>query len=106
MSGGSFDYLYRKLDDADYFKLDTMRQLIAMENWLREQGKHEPANELLKLRLECDTQLQRLTTMSHRLEDVMRVAEWWCSGDMGEDQFDETWAKFNGKDATNAARSG
>ncbi len=96
MSGGSFDYLYSKLDDEQICKASTVDYLEIMEAFLRKQGKHEPANELLKLKLEIETQINRLKIMGTRLVDVVHDAEWWASYDIGEEEFDKTWAKFIG----------
>lgn len=93
MSGGSFNYLAFKEPYEMFTQLDELR---SMEEWLRDQNKHDAADELFRYRLELETARRRLGIMHQRLYDVMYAAEWWRSGDYGEDGLDKAWAKFTG----------
>ncbi len=88
MSGGSFNYVAFKVQDDNPF--EATHDLKAMEQWLREKGKHDAADEILKLILMIETAERRISVMVKRIYPILHGAEWWGSSDWGEDQFDET----------------
>ncbi len=93
MSGGSFNYLCYK-DPSEMLSSSSMDDLRRMEEYLRENGKGDAADELYKYRLTLDTMYRRLTILHTRLEPLLYSAEWWASGDYGEESFDRRWAEF------------
>lgn len=87
MSGGSFDYVGFKIQERDFF--NALYDLKRIERWLREQTKHDAADEILKLILEIETAERRLKVIGDRIYEILHSAEWWCSCDIGEDTFDK-----------------
>lgn len=88
MSGGSFDYACFKLND-DYAVLSALPSLREMERWLRSEGKHEAADELLRSILRLETIQHHLSVLGDHLYRLAYGAEWWCSGDWNEEKFDK-----------------
>jgi hypothetical protein len=88
MSGGSFNYVYSKLlgDGADVAQ--SLPDLRDMEQRLRDLGKHEAANEILRGIIRIETAINRLTVVGSHLAPLAKAAEWWQSHDTGEDDFD------------------
>ncbi len=91
MSGGSFNYVAFKVQDDNPF--EALHDLKAMEQWLREKGKHDAADEILKLILMIETAERRINVMVKRIYDILHGAEWWGSSDWGEEQFDKVVTK-------------
>ena len=91
MSGGSFNYVAFKVRDDNPF--EALNDLKNMEQWLREKGKHDAADEILKLILAIETAERRINVMANRIYNILHGAEWWGSSDWGEDQFDKTVRK-------------
>lgn len=92
MSGGSFRYLYSSLQDNPF---DHYGDLEKMIDWLREKGKIEAADRLQRLYnllLESQNKIEKEISS---LSPVMYKAEWWCSGDSGEEQFDKAWKNYS-----------
>ena len=94
MSGGSFDYFCFK-DEAGEM-IQCVGRVEDLANFLRENGKHDAADEVEKFVLDIKM-FKRMMELRHkRLEPIFHAAEWWSSGDMGETEFDEVWQKFLG----------
>lgn len=81
MSGGSFNYLCYKVNDGDLPE-STIEE---MAKWLRLKGKISAADKTERVLFH----LKQARCVAEELESVWHAAEWWCSGDYGEDQLDE-----------------
>lgn len=95
MSGGSFDYLYSKIEDKplDWQTLDNLQNMV---EWLSapEQGQTEAAQDLQRVNsylLEVKDKIDCILTQS--LLDVLKAAEWWCSHDTNKQDFERVWTK-------------
>ena len=81
--------LYWDRDHDDPFKgFYTLRE---KEQFLRDQGHHDEADEAWRLLLEMETTRRRLSVMASRLHNVVRTAERWASGDDTEQDLDQAW---------------
>jgi hypothetical protein len=94
MSGGSFNYVCFKLDGDGSDVAQSLPDLRDMEQCLRDLGKHEAANEILRGIIKIETAINRLTVVGSHLAPLAKAAEWWQSGDTDEDDFG---AVFNEK---------
>ncbi len=101
MSGGSFEYVCDDVTDERI--LNASPKLKAVEEYLRMYGKHDIADEVLRFRLDVETHQRILMAMGARIAPLLKAAEWWASGDWGEDDTDSTWQEFL---QGNRARSG
>lgn len=99
MSGGSFDYLCFKLeDDVGYEQLQGLHK---MEEYLRGRGKHELADEFLRIILLAESHARRLQVTFQHLSSIVHDVEWWASFDIGEDDLDKAAEKFLSKTPEN-----
>ena len=91
MSGGSFDYIC-------YAEADTLLQkyhvLENMRDWLIYKNKIDAAKEIDRFYQDVIMFRRMLEFRLERLQKVMHAAEWWCSNDSGEDDFDKVWQEF------------
>lgn len=97
MSGGSFNYVCYKLNDEADQVIQALPELREMETWLRSRNKHEAADEILRGIMRIETAQRHLEVIGNHLHKLTRAAEWWCSCDWGEDDFDETWKSYLGE---------
>lgn len=90
MSGGSFNYAYLTVDDSSemFTKLD---EVCSIEEWLRANGHHLAADEVLIYIKEMETHQRRLEVIGRRIAPLLRAVEWEASGD-GADIEAEYWA--------------
>jgi hypothetical protein len=90
MSGGSFGYVCFDVEDESkvFTCLDRLKDV---ESFLRSNGKHDAANEILNYRLTLETHQRIIMKLGHRYADLLMAAEWWASGDWGEEHLDERW---------------
>lgn len=85
MSGGSYNYLYMKLEDEDW--RDSIEELRNMEARLRASGYDMPADRILKF-IDCYSMTNKM--LRNRAEDIIelaKVVEWvdscdWCEEDL------------------------
>ena len=85
MSGGSFDYAYRRMMDfADDLRDMLSQQGQRKDGW--EVGTWEPA---------VATKLAEIAAIVDHAAKLAREAEWLYSGDTGEDTFMQRVAKIN-----------
>lgn len=94
MSGGSFNYAYIKADDPTEL-LDGLDDYRAIEAWLRENKRHDAADEVLKFVLACETAQRRLAVMGKRISGILWAAEWTASGDTSIGAVDNEFAKID-----------
>lgn len=74
MSGGSFNYPQFKADDStDIFK--GLYDYHSVEEFLRGQGKHDAADEVLKFILAVETAQRRLMVMGKRIAPLLEAAD-------------------------------
>lgn len=92
MSGGAFDYVYHDVEDERIFT--TAERLEAVEKFLRDEGKHDVADEVLRFRLNVETHQRILMAMGRRIAPLLEAAEWWASGDYSEGHMDTRWQEF------------
>lgn len=95
MSGGSFNYLYSKIED-DPIGWSTLESLENMADWLREQN-HPASAELVRIHSalsEISDRLFRLVQNNCEFRELLKAAEWWCSNDIGQDDFERAWHKY------------
>ena len=91
MSGGAFDYFYLS-DSSDVFEnLDALEKMI---DFLRSHNKDDAAEEVERLHLDLRMFQRMIDNRLKRLQEVLREAEWWASGDSNEEYFDEVWNEF------------
>jgi len=98
MSGGSFEYLYSKLD-LEPLEWRTLNLLDNMANWLAspEQAQPEAAAELRELhKFLTDTRqkIEKRASNNRHIQSLVKEAEWWCSNDTGPEDFAAAWAKY------------
>jgi hypothetical protein len=96
MSGGSFDYLYQKIEDEPINDsvLDTLKR---MANWLAEpeQGQLKAANELSQLHgYLTAVRNEIIEKLNQPLLAVIKEAEWWYSNDVGRNSFEAVWQRY------------
>jgi hypothetical protein len=91
MSGGSFNYAYFKLDGNGSDVAQSLPDLKDIEQYLRNAGKHEAANEVLRGILRIETAIHRLQVVGSHLAPLAKAAEWWVSGDTDEGDFDKVF---------------
>ena len=97
MSGGSFEYLYARID-KDPLDAWTLELLEKMSEWLAEpeQNQKGAADEIKRVRselAEIKEHICKLVKNSPFL-DLLKGGEWWCSNDTGKDDFESEWAKY------------
>jgi len=95
MSGGSFDYLYDKLDNEP-LGIHTLELLERMVEWLKDAEQNQPdaASELAVVHqyLVATRQAVHDNVSNNRaLLNLVKEAEWWCSNDSGQDDFEGAW---------------
>ena len=99
VSGGSFDYLYYKIEDSplDFGAREDLRR---MAEYLTEEGHPEAAKELSDLfdyLKQTEKEIQKHLPQS--LLDVMKAVEWWCSSDISEEIFVKEWEAYKSQKA-------
>ena len=95
MSGGSFDYVCFAVDSGEIFS--RIGDLYLVEEYLRENEKHDAADEVLIYIKDLQTHERRFLALGRRMYDILYAAEWWASGDWNEEGFDEEWQEFIGE---------
>ena len=85
MSGGSFDYAYRRMMDF----ADDLRDKLA------EQGQVVDGWEVGTWPAEVAVKLEEISHIVDHAAKLAKEAEWLYSGDTGEDTFMERVAKIN-----------
>lgn len=93
MSGGSFNYVCFKMESEEIFS--ALPDLRNMEEYLRARRKHGAADEILKFILAIETARRRLDVQGKRIHDILYAAEWWASGDWGEEGLDNAMEKLD-----------
>ena len=87
MSGGSFDYAYRRMMDfADDLRCKLAQQGMIDEGWAY--GTWEPA---------VAVKLEEISHLVDHAAKLAKEAEWLYSGDTGEDTFMERVEKIEEK---------
>lgn len=102
MSGGSFNYACFKAEDTSRI-FEGMEDYRAIEAYLRQRGRHDAADEVMKFVLVCETAQRRLLVQGKRIAEILRAAEWTASGDTGIEAVDAAFAML---DVTQAPRDG
>lgn len=98
MSGGSFNYLYNRIDNDNPLATSTLDLLEKMSEWLAEpeQNQQAASNEIRRVYselLEINSRVYELA-QNRRFLDLLKAAEWWCSNDTGIEDFESEWAKY------------
>lgn len=97
MSGGSFDYLYSKLENEplDIGNLSLLRSMFEL---LESEGEVEASSTLKELYKEVEEKIDELDKFLNDkilpLQKVMKGAEWWFSCDSSQDVFQLEYVKF------------
>lgn len=98
MSGGSFDYLYSKIDNENPLDTWTLELLEKMSEWLAEpeQNQKAAADEIKRVHSELSEIKERIFKLAQNRPflDLLKGAEWWCSHDTVKDDFESEWAKY------------
>jgi hypothetical protein len=97
MSGGSFNYALYKADSTEIFQ--GLEDYKAIEQFLRDNGKQEAANEVQKFILTLETAFNRLMVHGEYVKPLLRAAEWWASGDSGADGVDYAMGMLTGEES-------
>lgn len=95
MSGGSFEYLYRKDADDLFASTCTLQEMadeLASLGWAEDAAAD--AYDLLAI---VTTQKVRVDAALKRLSGVFKAVEWWRSMDWGEDRVREALAEYRGE---------
>jgi hypothetical protein len=92
MSGGSFDYVCFAVDSGEIFS--RIGDLYRIEEYLRENEKHDAADEVLIYIKDLQTIERRFLALGRRMYDILQATEWWASCDWNEEGFDRTWKEF------------
>lgn len=94
MSGGSFNYACFSDTAQEIFRsLDDFRN---MEKYLRSEGQHSAADEVLLFVKELETHERRLMKEVQRLHELFYASEWAASGDYSIDAVDKAYWKLMG----------
>lgn len=95
MSGGSFNYVYMDAESASsiFGKLDEIR---GIEEYLRREGKHDAANEVLLYLKEMETHQRRIETIGKRIAGILEATEWVASGDSNLGRIDSAYWELMG----------
>ncbi len=91
MSGGSFNYLYRKSIEDLFSQQETMQD---MADTLREYGGNDAAEETEKFILEIQDFFNKAATRQESLAGVWKAVEWVKSYDWGEDSIRQELTKY------------
>lgn len=95
MSGGSFEYLYRK--DVEEL-IQNEEQLERMASELAALGyAQDAAREAEELLCIVRQARVRIETRHQRLSNVFWAMEWWRSSDIGEDGVKKALQKYRGE---------
>jgi hypothetical protein len=87
MSGGSFNHACSKVAAGEHFQaLDDVKSIA---RHLREHGKHDAADVVLRYIIAVETAQRRLAVWGAAIEPLLRSVEWWASGDYSGDAVDE-----------------
>lgn len=110
MSGGSFDYLYNRIDNGNPLDTNTLELLEKMSEWLAEpeQNQKAAADELKRVYselMEINTRVFKLV-QNRPFLDLLKEAEWWCSHDTGVEDFESEWAKYEAQQSVHPTRAG
>ena len=92
MSGGSYNYMYFKVED-DPLNVDQ-RDLETMAERLAEMGYHDAARETYECLLDIRATRARFEARAKRMADVWHAVEWFDSGDYGREQVTESIEKY------------
>lgn len=92
MSGGSFEYLYYKLEDEPFseYNLSLLEDMIMFLN--NEMNETEMASELRKLHTHLTESLRQSKEKVEKLSNLMYAIEWYVSGD--SNNIDEAWEEY------------
>ena len=90
MSGGSFNYACHQADDNRVFEF--LPEFKNMERWLRDNGKHDAADEVYAFILLVETCQRRLRLAGQRISDLLHSVEWTASGDTLMKAVDDSYA--------------
>lgn len=96
MSGGSFHYLYNRLDNGNPLETSTLSLLEKMSEWLQEQDQNAAADEIKRIYLELLEINSRVYKLAQNRQfiELVKAAEWWCSNDTGVEDFESEWANY------------
>lgn len=95
MSGGSFEYVYQYVDDADEV-FGKLHQVQSIEEWLRTYQKHDAADEVLLYLKEMETHRRRIEIIGRRISGLLKSVEWVASADSGIEDVDQAYWKLMG----------
>lgn len=96
MSGGSFNYLYLRVQDV---QMNTLYSLLydtrEMVSRLQQEGKTEAAEEILAYYMNLTFCIEALEKRGNRISNLMKAVEWWCSCDSGPEVVDLAMEELN-----------
>lgn len=92
MSGGSYDYLYRR--DVSEWLAGPPADAQRMADRLAELGYHDAAVAMNDLIVQSRIAKARMEPLLVRLAPVMKSVEWLDSGDWGQDSIDKAMEEF------------
>lgn len=109
MSGGSWDYLYRKdiINPKEVIRMGDRLMDVAAENQQiydrdRDSWRKVHAEEIAAV-MACGFLLKKLGGIAQKaqrdldgLRKILHAVEWWDSGDWGMDSVIEAWEKWWG----------
>lgn len=95
MSGGSFNYVCHDVTDASQI-FSKLYEVQRVEEWLRDNQKHDAADEVLLYLREMQTHERRVEAIGRRIENLLHAVEWTASGDTNIESVDIAWAKLMG----------
>lgn len=95
MSGGRFNYVYTKADDAQE-ALSGLSDLRDLEAYLREIEEHNAADEVLLYLKELETHRRRIEAIGRRISGILKATEWHGSGDWSKDSITHAYNRLMG----------
>lgn len=96
MSGGSFNYLYNRLDNGNPIETSTLSILEKMSEWLQQQDQKAASDEIERVYLELLKINSRVYELAQNNDfiQLVKAVEWWCSNDIGVEEFEDEWVKY------------
>lgn len=94
MSGGSFEYLYYRIEDIQEQVQTTQERMETMAAFLEQENRPEIAKVIRDY-------AQTFATQPNKdLIELIRAVEWHASGDYGNETMDRYWNTYQNKHKT------
>lgn len=94
MSGGSFNYLFRRLEALHDELLVPVEDLDGMEHTLRQMHEPDVADAIAGLARDIREKAKALEVRVEPIARVAKAVEWWCSGDWSREQMRKAFVEW------------